>query len=126
MSDPEPRVLPELWIAVTPIEGRTCGLAGCDEEVAAVQTMLTSLESGKWAYNSVWACANHERELPGRQELMPTCRAAGADATSPCGAAATHVAIAGVPKEVWASRLRAVCVCARHAEEVRDMIAAGR
>lgn len=116
------KVAPDRWLAVVPLSDKTCGLEGCEGEITAVQTMLTPIEGGLYAYEGVWACAEHTRDLTEPQRLFPTCRAVRADGDTPCGAATSHVAIAGVPEDVQASRLRAVPVCKRHAAELLSSI----
>lgn len=118
MSEATPPVKPDRWVAVVLIADRVCALDGCEAEIAAVQTILRKLEGGLWAYEGVWACAEHSSMLDEPQELMPTCRVGRPGGTSPCGAVTSHVAIAGVSDEERGVWLRAVSVCPRHARSL--------
>jgi hypothetical protein len=96
--------------AVT-IEGKRCSSSGCGGEPVAAMPWRTPEEEG-----IVWSCLKHAeageaKGLP-LQEISRTC---GRGKGPPCGAAATHLAMVGVP----GMGLTLVSVCARHLEAER-------
>lgn len=96
---------------VVTIPGKRCSAPGCDHAPVAVMPWRTREEGT----NVVWACAHHAEkmrqavaDMPLR-EITPTC---GFGGDAPCGAAATHVAVVGIP----GGKLEVVSACARHAK----------
>jgi hypothetical protein len=92
------------------IADKRCSSRGCDGEPVAVMPWRTREEGT----TVVWACAEHAQAL--REEGVPayeitaTC---GMGDDTPCGAAATHVAVVGVR----GGGLGVVSVCRRHATD---------
>lgn len=111
---------PERWLAVVPLAERHCGFEDCESVVSAVQTMFGDAGDEGTAYGATWACSAHEDLLDHAQELMPTCRVGTTG--SPCGAAASHVAFAGVRADDRTPWIRAVSVCNRHGESLGSKI----
>jgi hypothetical protein len=119
---------PEKVFGVFEIKDQCDGEHGnCPEPVTAVYPLRTQ-ERGTFVY---FLCREHAldqertrmdvgQDLPSEaerdksivQELGRTCHWGPGDATAPCGAAATHVVVAGVRMPYPA--IRTVSVCAKH------------
>ncbi len=106
----------ERCFGVVTIDGKRCGVDGCDELPVAVYPIRTSEEVGVW-----WFCAEHAAAVMAEvSDLVPvditmTC---GLGSDVPCGAAATHVAITGVRTDEDERNLACISVCEKHAERL--------
>jgi hypothetical protein len=101
----------EQFFGSVEIEGKACGVDGCNEPPAAVFPIRTPDEVGVW-----WFCEKHAtaamRDVDGLvpREITRTC---GVGSDVPCGAAATIVAIVGVRDEKGEAKLDVLSVCDR-------------
>ena len=98
------------------IAGKRCGVDDCGREPVYAMPIRTPEETGVW-----WFCREHADEAVEKlgsdpknpiSEIVPTCGGPGSG--SPCGAAATHLAIVGVQ----GMGLQLISLCERHAQEV--------
>ena len=96
-------------LGVVTITGKRCSSRGCGGDPVAVTPWRTPEEGT----NVLWACADHAGALQKNgvpvYEISATC---GLGGDTPCGAAATHVAVVAVP----GGGLGVVSVCPRHAK----------